>query len=204
VLLELLPAYRDAATPARVRVERLRVAAGAPVNRLLRLLREHLQRREDVQLVLFDLLVDAEPLQIQSLCLRELMLRALLLDYLHVVHLLVALGDWEVLLAGHAAAICGGMRLSRSRLLLLVVIRGRLVRDLPLKHAARAVIREHQVALRGVERPLFQLKLLLLLLLMLLWDQHVPTRPGGCLVEALGAPARGPFLPVQSSYQLLG
>jgi hypothetical protein len=188
VLLELLPAYRNAATPARVRVERLRVAPGAPVNRLLRLLREHLQRREDVQLVLFDLLVDAEPLQIQSLCLRELMLRALLLDYLHVVHLLVALGDWEVLLAGHAAAICGRMRLGRGGVLLLVVIRGRLVRDLPLKHAARAVIREHQVALRGVERPLFQLKLLLLLL-VLLWDQHVPTRPGGCLVEALGAPA---------------
>jgi hypothetical protein len=45
-----------------VRVERLRVAAGAPVDRLLRLLREHLQRREDVQLVLFDLLVDAEAL----------------------------------------------------------------------------------------------------------------------------------------------
>jgi hypothetical protein len=146
VLLELLPAYRDAATPARVRVERLRVAAGAPVNRLLRLLREHLQRREDVQLVLFDLLVDAEPLQIQSLCLRELMLRALLLDYLHVVHLLVALGDWEVLLAGHAAAICGRMRLGRGGVLLLllvVIVRGRLVRDLPLKHATRAVIREN-------------------------------------------------------------
>ena len=160
MLLELLPAYRNAATPSRVRVERLRVAPGAPVNRLLRLLREHLQRREDVQLVLFDLLVDAEPLQIQSLCLRELMLRALLLDYLHVVHLLVALCDWEVLLAGHAAAICGGMRLSRGGvllLLLLVVVRGRLVRDLPLKHATRAVIREHQVALRRVERPLFQL-----------------------------------------------
>ena len=62
MLLELLPAYRDAATPARVRVERLRVAAGAPVDRLLRLLREHLQRGEDVQLVLFDLLVDAQAL----------------------------------------------------------------------------------------------------------------------------------------------
>jgi len=96
------------------------------------------------------------------------MLRALLLENVHVVHLLVALCDW-VLLTGHAAAIGGGMRLSRSRLLLLVVIRGRLVRDLPLKHATGAIIRENEVALGVVDRPLLQLKLLLLLL-VLFWD----------------------------------
>ena len=50
------------------------------------------------------------------------MLRALLLEDLHVVHLLVALGDWEVLLAGHAAAIGRGMCLGRRRLLVLVVV----------------------------------------------------------------------------------
>jgi hypothetical protein len=118
------------------------------------------------------------------------MLRALLLEDLHVVHLLVALGDWEVLLAGHAAAICGGMCLGRGGVLLvlLVVVRGRLVRDLPLKHATGAIIRENEVALGVVERPLLQFKLLLLLL-VLFWDKHVPTRPGGCLVEALGATA---------------
>ena len=79
ILLEFLPANRDAATPARLRVQRLRVSPGAPIDRLLRLLREHLQRGEDVQLVFFDLLINAEPLEIQSLRLREVMLRPLLL-----------------------------------------------------------------------------------------------------------------------------
>lgn len=121
MLLEFLPAYRDAATAARLRVQRLRVAPGAPIDWQLRLLREHLQRREDVQVVFFDLLVNAEALEIQSLCLREVMLRPLLLYDLHVVHLLVALGDW-VLLTGHAAAIGGGMCLGRSGLLLMLVV----------------------------------------------------------------------------------
>jgi hypothetical protein len=121
MLLEFLPAYRDAAAPTRLRVQRLRVAPGAPIDWQLRLLREHLQRREDVQVVFFDLLVNAEALEIQSLCLREVMLRPLLLYDLHVVHLLVALGDW-VLLTGHAAAIGGGMCLGRSGLLLMLVV----------------------------------------------------------------------------------
>ena len=121
ILLEFLPANRDAATPARLRVQRLRVSPGAPIDRLLRLLREHLQRGEDVQLVFFDLLINAEPLEIQSLRLREVMLRPLLLEDLHVVHLLVALGDW-ILFTVHAAAIGSGMCLGRSGVLLLLVV----------------------------------------------------------------------------------
>ena len=54
------------------------------------------------------------------------------------------------------------------------------------------------MALGVLQRALLELKLLLLLVLF--WDKHIPTRPGGCLVEALSATARGPFLSVQSSY----
>ena len=104
-----------------MRVQRLRVPAGAPIYRLLRLLREHLQRREDVQLVIFDLLVDPEAVEIKSLCLCKVMLRPLLLEDFHVVHLLVALGNW-VLLTGQAAAIGGGMCQGRSGLLLLMLV----------------------------------------------------------------------------------
>ena len=54
------------------------------------------------------------------------------------------------------------------------------------------------MALGMLKRALLELKLLLLL--VLLWDKHIPTSPGGCLVEALGTTARRPFLSVQSSY----
>ena len=54
------------------------------------------------------------------------------------------------------------------------------------------------MALGVLKRALLELELLLLLVLF--WDKHIPTSPGGCFVEALGATARRPFLSVKSSY----